>query len=95
MLELLRENPWLIIVILALLIPIFGIVFGTVTSYLTRTRQAELDASLKHEMLQRGMSAEEIRMVVEASPRGKHKNCSRESRMARAADEPREGALHS
>ena len=68
MLVLLTENPWLIVVCLALLIPILGIIFGTVTNHLTRVRKAEIDASLKMEMLQRGMSAEEIKMVVEATP---------------------------
>ncbi|HZU39182.1 MAG TPA: hypothetical protein VFA18_24865, partial [Gemmataceae bacterium] len=58
-----------------LLIPILGIVFGTVTSYLTAVRRAELEASLKHEMLQRGMSAEEIKTVIEASPH--RKRCQR------------------
>lgn len=80
MLELLQENPWLIIVTLALLIPILGIVFGTVTSHLTRVRKAEIEASLKMEMLQRGMSAAEIKMVIEATPR---KSCKRESAMER------------
>jgi hypothetical protein len=69
MLELAKENPWLIVVCMALLIPILGIVFGTVTSHLSRVRKAEIEASLKMEMLQRGMSAEEIKMVVEATPR--------------------------
>jgi hypothetical protein len=69
MLELVTREPWLIVVTLALLIPILGIIFGTVTSHLTRVRKAEIEASLKMEMLQRGMSAEEIRMVVEATPR--------------------------
>lgn len=76
MLDLLTQNPWLIVVCLALLIPILGIVFGTVTSHLTRVRTAEIEANLKMEMLQRGMSAEEIKMVVEAMPR--RKNCKRE-----------------
>ena len=62
MLELLQQNPWLIIVCLALLIPILGIIFGTVTSHLTSVRKAEMEASLKMEMLQRGMSAEEIKI---------------------------------
>jgi hypothetical protein len=75
MLELVQENPWLIVVCLALLIPILGIVFGTVTSHFTRVRKAEIEAGLKMEMIQRGMSAEEIKMVVEAMPR---KNCKRE-----------------
>lgn len=69
MLELLQENPWLIVVCLALLIPILGIVFGTVTGHLSRVRKAEIEASLKMEMLQRGMSAEEIKMVIEATTR--------------------------
>jgi hypothetical protein len=75
MLELLKENPWLIIVVLALLIPIVGIVFGTITHYLTVVRQAELEASLKHDMLQRGMSAAEIQMVIEATTQRKGKKC--------------------
>jgi hypothetical protein len=68
MLELLTANPWLIVVCLALVIPILGIIFGTVTGHLTRVRKAEIEASLKMEMLQRGMSAEEIKMVIEATP---------------------------
>jgi hypothetical protein len=73
MLDLVRENPWLIIVCLALLIPILGIIFGTVTAHLTRVRKAEIDAGLKLEMLQRGMSAEEIKTVIEAMPRKSRK----------------------
>jgi hypothetical protein len=72
MLELLKEEPWLLVVTLALSIPILGIIFGTVTGHLTRVRKAEIEASLKMEMIQRGMSAEEIKMVIEAMPR---KNC--------------------
>ena len=73
MLELLRHEPWLIVVVLALLIPIIGIVFGITTHYLVRVREAELEASLKQNMLERGMTAEEIRMVIEATSRGKGK----------------------
>jgi hypothetical protein len=80
MLELLQKNPWLIVVCLALLIPILGIIFGTVTGYLSRVRKAEIEASLKMEMLQRGMSAEEIKMVIEATPR---KSCKPESAIQR------------
>jgi hypothetical protein len=81
MLELLGHNPWLIVVSLALLIPIFGIVFGTTTNYLARVRQAELEANLKQDMLQRGMSAEEIRMVIEATSRRDGRTCARRSAM--------------
>jgi hypothetical protein len=80
MLELLQEHPWLIVVCLALLIPILGIIFGTVTGYLTRVRKAEMETSLKMEMLQRGMSAEEIKMVIEATPR---KSCKHEPAIQR------------
>jgi hypothetical protein len=81
MLELLSHYPWLIVVCLGLLIPIFGIVFGTTTNYLARIRQAELEASLKQDMLQRGMSAEEIRTVIEATSRRKGRTCTPESGM--------------
>jgi hypothetical protein len=69
LLDLLRHEPWLIVAVLVLL----AIVFGKTTSYLARVREAELDATLKQEMLQRGMSAEEIRMVIEARSRRKEK----------------------
>ena len=79
MFDFLNQNPSLIIPILALMIPIVAIVFHTVTSYLARVRQAELDANLKHAMLERGMSADEIRMVIEASPQRKGRSCARSS----------------
>lgn len=69
MLELLKDNPWLVVVVLALLIPILGVIFGTITRHLTTVRLAELEASLKQDMLQRGMSAEEIKTVIEATSR--------------------------
>jgi hypothetical protein len=75
MLELLKDNPWLIIVCLAMLIPILGIIFGSTTRYLTHIRHVELEAGLKQEMLQRGMSAEEIRTVIEATSQRKGKKC--------------------
>jgi hypothetical protein len=65
--ELFTENPWLLVSCLALMIPIFGIVFGTITNYLSSIHKAGLEASLKQDMLQRGMSAEEIKTVIEAS----------------------------
>jgi hypothetical protein len=79
MIELLKDYPWLLPAALVFLIPIFGIVFGTTTNYLARVRQAELETSLKREMLQRGMSAEEIRIIIEATPRRKGKACGGES----------------
>ena len=90
MLELLHEYPWLLIVCMALLVPILGIIFGTMTHYLQKTRQAELDASLKHAMLERGMSAEEIKMVLEATTGRKPRKraCAREGIDWRAAGRP-------
>jgi hypothetical protein len=79
MFEFLSANPWLVIPSLALLIPIVAIVFGSITGYLVKVRRAELEASLKQEMLQRGMSAEEIRTVIEASGYGKGRSCARDS----------------
>jgi hypothetical protein len=79
MLEILKDNPWLIVVVLALLIPILGIIFGTITRHMTTVRLAEMEASLKQDMLQRGMSAEDIRTVIEASPRRKGRKCSPDS----------------
>jgi hypothetical protein len=78
MVEILKEDPWLIIPGLALLIPIFGVIFGTITNYLTTVRKAELEASLKHEMLQRGMSAEEIKTVIEATSTRRRRFCNSE-----------------
>ncbi len=75
MLDIFAENPWLIVVSLGLAIPILGIVFGTVTSYLACVRRLELEARLKQDMLQRGMSAEDIRTVIEATPQPKGKTC--------------------
>lgn len=79
MLELLHEQPWLLAVGLGVLVPIFGIVFGTVTKYLTDVRRAELDTALKQEMVQRGMSADEIKMVIEATSHRKGKRHTPES----------------
>jgi hypothetical protein len=77
--ELLLEYPWLLVIAFVALIPITGIVFGTVTNYLLKTRLAELDAGLKHEMLQRNMTAEEIQIVLASSskPGRRAKDCSR------------------
>ena len=69
MLQLISDNPWLVPVALGLLVPISAIVCGTWTGYRVRVRKAELEAGLIQEMLQRGMSAEDIRTVLDASPK--------------------------
>jgi len=75
MYELLIKHPWVVPAALAMLIPIFGIIFGTITQYLQRSRQAELDAALKQEMIQRGMSAEDIVKVLQVRSYPARKGC--------------------
>jgi hypothetical protein len=48
---------------------VLTVVVPTITHYWYHVRNSELDASLKHDMLQRGMSAEEIAAVMEAPGR--------------------------
>ncbi len=79
MTQFLFHHPWLIVVSLALLIPIVAIVVGTITDYLRKTRIAEIDAALKREMLEKGMTAEQIKVVLEASSttrKHKHGGCA-------------------
>ena len=86
MLELLSNvNPGTLIVALAMLVPITGIICGTWTNYWLKVKRAELDAALKQEMLQRGMSADEIVQVIEARSREpKRGSCDRSSLAERA-----------
>ncbi len=63
---------------------VLGILFLTVVvpttwHYWCQYRRNEWDGALKHEMLPRGMSAAEIKLVLEASS-GKSPECSRASR---------------
>ncbi len=73
--EFLLRHPWVVPAALAMLIPICGIIFGTVTQYLRKSRQAELDAALKQEMIQRGMSADDIVKVLQAQSHPSRKGC--------------------
>jgi len=70
MLQILNHDPWLLVVILAagVIVACVGIVF--ITDYLRKSHQAEIDASLKQEMLSRGMSAADIKTVLESSSDG-------------------------
>ena len=65
MLQLLQANPWLIAAGLAMLIPIFGVIFGTITQHLTRVRLAEMDAALKQEMSRRKGKKSPVESLVE------------------------------
>jgi hypothetical protein len=58
-----------------------GILCGTtaiLTAYWHRNRKAEIIAALKHEMLERGMSAEDIRTVIDAGSKGSRKSLVRQ-----------------
>ena len=79
MLPLLEHNPWLIVIAFGCMVPLVTGVVGIITSYLARVHQAELEAGLKQDMLQRGMSAEDIRMVIEASAPRRGKSCKHDS----------------
>lgn len=67
MYELLSGEPWLIVVIVGGIIAVGCTAIVMITDYLRKTHQAEIDASLKHAMLERGMSAEEIKCVLEST----------------------------
>jgi len=63
MYQLLSENPWIMVIALGLMVPIIA----RITQYLHRVRRDELETSLKHAMLEKGMSAQDIKMVLEAT----------------------------
>jgi hypothetical protein len=69
------QNPFVFV----LGILFFTVVVPTSWHYWCQYRRNEWDAALKQEMLQRGMSAAEIKLVLEASS-GKSLECSRASR---------------
>jgi hypothetical protein len=58
-------NPWLGLCVLAAVVIVVCTAIVFVTEYLQKSRQAALDAYLKQDMLSRGMSAAEIKIVLE------------------------------
>ncbi len=52
-----------------------------------KARQLELDAALKRDMLQRGMSSDEIRAVIEAGSRGKQTAAILHAMQGRSVDQ--------
>ena len=86
MLEVFSANPWLVAVAEIAFVPLVGVVVGIVCISFNvcrrKIRLAQFDFELKRDMLQRGMSAEDIRTVIEAgSP------ANRRSRLPRLGDE--------
>jgi hypothetical protein len=69
-LEILSANPWLVAVAEIAFVPLVGVVVGIVCISCNvcrrKIRLAQFDFELKRDMLQRGMSAEDIRTVIEA-----------------------------
>jgi len=70
MLEIFSANPWLVAVAEVAIVPLVcvcvGIVCISVCVCTRKIRLARFDFELKRDMLQRGMSAEDIRTVIEA-----------------------------
>ena len=79
MLEIFSANPWLVSVSEIAFVVLVCVVVGIVTISFNvcrrKIRLAQFDFELKRDMLQRGLSAEDIRTVIEA---GRHdrKACS-------------------
>jgi hypothetical protein len=69
-LEIFSANPWLVAVAEIALVPLIctvvGIVCISVNVCRRKIRLAQFDFELKRDMVQRGLSAEEIRTVIEA-----------------------------
>jgi hypothetical protein len=70
MLTLFVSNPWLVpcVLVAGVIVACTAIVF--ITDYLRTSHQAQIDASLKEDMLERGMSAADIKTVLEARTDG-------------------------
>jgi hypothetical protein len=66
MLEIFSANPWLVAVAEVAVVPLVGIVCISVNVCRRKISLARFDFELKRDMLQRGLSADEIRTVIEA-----------------------------
>ncbi|HTM53323.1 MAG TPA: hypothetical protein VL175_04815 [Pirellulales bacterium] len=81
MLQLLTDNPWLALcgLIAGVIVACTAIV--VITDYFRKSHQAEIDAALKQDMLNRGMSAADIkpcsRLAPTARPRAWHSAATR------------------
>jgi hypothetical protein len=70
MVQILTDNPWLMVCMLAAVVIVACTAITCIPDYLRRSHQAEIDAALKQDMLNRGMSAADIKTVLEASTDG-------------------------
>lgn len=67
MLQLISDHPWLLVCMLVAGVIVACVAIAVITDYLRKSHQSEIDAMLKQDMLNRGMSAADIRTVLEAS----------------------------
>jgi hypothetical protein len=81
MVELFSDNPWLVAVAEVALVPLVGIVCISVCVCTRKIRLARFDFELKRDMLQRGLSAEDIRTVIEAGRPAARDHASRTCRV--------------
>jgi hypothetical protein len=70
MLQTFAENPWLILCALIAAVIVICVAIVFVVDYLRTSHQAEIDTSLKQGMIDRGMSAADIKTVLEARSDG-------------------------
>lgn len=70
MLQLFVDNPWLAACALAATVIVACVAIVSITGYLRASHQAEIDATLKQNMLSKGMSAADIKTVLEAHADG-------------------------
>jgi hypothetical protein len=79
-LELFSDNPWLVAVAEVALVPLVGIVCISMNVCRRKISLARFDFELKRDMLNRGLSAEEIRIVIEAGSPAARASASRACR---------------
>lgn len=68
--QLVIDNPWLVLSALVAVVIVACTAIVFITDHLRHSHQAEIDAALKQEMLGRGMSAADIKTVLEATSDG-------------------------
>jgi hypothetical protein len=79
--QLFIDNPWLVLCIVIAVVTVACTALVFITDYLRKSHQAEIDAALKQDMLNRGLSAADIKTILEASSDGE------EMRMAMSGDQ--------
>lgn len=68
--QLLLDQPWLVVIMLGAIVIVACTAIVFVTEYMQKSQKLEVEAFLKQDMLNRGMSAEDIKTVLEASTDG-------------------------